>query len=322
MFAMQERDAVRLGAMDLNALPLPELYRRLSEGGLVRRLLELARDEDVGREGDVTSLVCIPAGERANAEIVARSAGIVCGLALLRDLIDVYGTKLELRLHAADGQEVKAGTPVASMSGLKRDLLTVERAALNIVGRLSGIATRTAAFVREMTAAGPVRARIYDTRKTTPGLRVLEKYAVRCGGGMCHRIGLFDGVLIKDNHIAGVGLAELARVVAAAATRARAHGTDLQFVEVEVDSLEQLERVLSVEPSLVDIVLLDNMRPALLQRAVAMRDASGSRPELEASGGVSLDSVRAIAETGVERISAGTLTHGAVWADVAMDVVG
>jgi nicotinate-nucleotide pyrophosphorylase (carboxylating) len=167
-----------------------------------------------------------------------------------------------------------------------------------------------------------VRARLYDTRKTTPGLRVLEKYAVRCGGGMCHRIGLFDAVLIKDNHIAGVGLAELAGVVSGAARKARAERRELQFVEVEVDSLDQLERVLTLERGVVDIVLLDNMGPPELRRAVQMRDASKCEPELEASGGVALQSVRAIAETGVERISAGTLTHGAVWMDVAMDVAG
>jgi nicotinate-nucleotide pyrophosphorylase (carboxylating) len=165
-----------------------------------------------------------------------------------------------------------------------------------------------------------VRARLYDTRKTTPGLRVLEKYAVRCGGGMCHRIGLFDAVLIKDNHIVGVGLDRLAAVVAEASRRARDE-REVSFVEVEVESLAQLERVLGLGPGIVDIVLLDNMGLDDLRRAVAMRDASASKPALEASGGVRLDTVRAIAETGVERISAGTLTHGATWLDVAMDML-
>jgi nicotinate-nucleotide pyrophosphorylase (carboxylating) len=307
---------------DLNALPLPELYRRLCEGGLVRRLLELAREEDVGRDGDVTSLVAVPASARAAGHIIARSAGVVAGLNALADVLDGFGGGLDLTLRVRDGNAVVAGTSLATVRGPKQALLTVERTALNLVGRLSGIATRTAEFVRAMSAGGSVRAMLYDTRKTTPGLRVLEKYAVRCGGGMCHRIGLFDAVLIKDNHLAGVGLAELAAVVGGAARKARAERPGLQFVEVEVDSLAQLEAVLSLERGVVDIVLLDNMGPVDLRRAVAMRDASRARPELESSGGVSLQTVREIAETGVERISAGTLTHGAVWMDVAMDVAG
>jgi nicotinate-nucleotide pyrophosphorylase (carboxylating) len=308
---------------DLNSLPLPDLYRRLSEGGLVRRALELARDEDLGAVGDVTSRASVPEGERARAAIVARQAGTIAGLAVLPELIRVFGARVELELEAEDGAGVAAGTRLAMLSGSKRDLLTVERTALNIVGRLSGVATRTAEFVRAVTAGGsggPVRARLYDTRKTTPGLRVLEKYAVRCGGGMCHRIGLFDAVLIKDNHIVGVGLDRLAAVVAEASRRARDE-REVSFVEVEVESLAQLERVLGLGPGIVDIVLLDNMGLDDLRRAVAMRDASASKPALEASGGVRLDTVRAIAETGVERISAGTLTHGATWLDVAMDML-
>jgi nicotinate-nucleotide pyrophosphorylase (carboxylating) len=303
---------------DWNALPLPRLYERLSAGGSARRLMELAREEDVGA-GDVTSAVCVGADERATGRIVARNGGVVSGLAALPGLIEVYGGRLDLKPETDDGRSVDAGVALATLSGPKRDLLTLERAALNLLGRLCGIATLTARFARAMTAGGAVRAGLYDTRKTTPGLRVLEKYAVRCGGGMCHRVGLFDAVLIKDNHIAGVGLDRLAEVVAAAAKRARTEYRDLQFVEVEVDSLAQLDRVLSMEPGLVDIVLLDNMNPSQLCRAVSMRDASRGKPQLEASGGVSLETVREIAGTGVERISAGTLTHGAVCLDVAMD---
>ncbi len=308
--------------IDLNAIPLPELYKRLSGGGLVRRALELTRDEDLGRDGDITSLVCVPAEARAIGEVVTRSAGVVCGLAVLPELIDVYGLKLSLELTASDGDTVVARRTLATLKGPKRDILTLERAALNVIGRLSGVASRTAEFIRTMNDGGPVRAKLFDTRKMTPGLRVLEKYAVRCGGGMCHRIGLFDAVLIKDNHIAGVALGELAGVVTAAAKKARAQRSDLRFVEVEVESIDQLQRVLSVERGLVDIILLDNMRLDQVRKAVAIRDAAANRPQLEASGGVSLDTVRAIAQTGVERISAGTLTHGAVWMDVAMDVVG
>lgn len=304
---------------DLNALPLAELYRHLAADGLVRRVCELARDEDVGR-GDVTSRVCVPEGARTRASLVARRAGTIAGLAVLPELARVFGGGVEVEAHAADGEAVEAGAVVATLSGPKRAVLTLERTALNFVGRLSGVATTTAAYVRAMHAAGPVRAHLYDTRKTTPGLRVLEKYAVRCGGGRCHRIGLHDAVLIKDNHLAGVGVAELARVVAEAAARAREAYPDLSFVEVEVDSLEQLRAVLSLAPGVVDVVLLDNMDVGMLREAVAMRDAAGRGVELEASGGVRPEAVAAIAATGVERISAGALTHGAVWLDVALDV--
>lgn len=309
----------------LNELALPELYRHLAGGGLVRRLLELAREEDLGGTGDVTSEVSIPAAARAGAELVARADGVVAGLAVLPELLGVFGADVRLKLLGRDGEAVRAGTTLAELSGSLRDILAVERTALNVVGRMSGIATRTAMFVREMTAGGvggPVRARLYDTRKTTPGLRVLEKYAVRCGGGMCHRMGLHDAVLIKDNHIAGVGLGELAGVIAEASRRARAMRPDLQFVEVEVDSLDQLRRVLELPRGTVEIVLLDNMTTGQLREAVGLRDRSESRPELEASGGVRLETVRAIAQTGVDRISAGTLTHGAASLDVALDVVG
>lgn len=308
----------------LNDLPLPELYRTLAAGGLVRRLVELARDEDLGAgglEGDITSRVCVAEGSRASASLVARAAGTIAGLAVLPEVVSIFGGRVELRILSRDGAVVGEGTILAELSGPRREILSIERTALNFVGRLSGIATRTAEFVRVMTAGGPVRARLYDIRKTTPGLRVLEKYAVRCGGGMCHRIGLFDAVLIKDNHIAGVGLEGLAATVASAARKARAERRDLQFVEVEVESLAQLERVLAIEPGLIDIVLLDNMSTDLMRRAVAMRDAANGRVELEASGGVRLETVRGIAETGVDRISAGTLTHGASSLDVALDLV-
>jgi nicotinate-nucleotide pyrophosphorylase (carboxylating) len=300
------------------------LYALFARTGLIRRLCELSRDEDLGARGplagDITSRVCLDSTRKVTTAMVVRSGGVVSGLAVLPDLIQAFGGGVEFIASTQDGQTVSPGATIATLSGMEQDVLTLERAALNVVGRLSGVATRTETFVREMSSNGGVRSHLYDTRKTTPGLRVLEKYAVRCGGGRCHRIGLYDAVLIKDNHLAGVALQDLTEFVAGAARRARAERPDLLFVEVEVDSLVQLEQVLKAEPGLIDVVLVDNMGPDDLRRAVELRDGSNSRPQLEASGGVRFETVRAIAETGVERISAGTLTHGAVWLDVALDI--
>jgi nicotinate-nucleotide pyrophosphorylase (carboxylating) len=307
---------------DVNALALPDLYKHVEATGLVRRLLEIARDEDLGPGCvDVTSEASVSGETRAEGLIVARAAGTVSGLAALPLLLEVYGAELSLTMHVQDGGRVAVGTAVARLTGVKRQLLAVERPMLNLIGHLSGIATAAAVFVSTVGAGGPVKAKVYDTRKTMPGLRVLEKYAVRCGGANCHRIGLFDAVLIKDNHLAGVGLDSLARVVADAARRARSMGS-ISFFEVEVDTLDQLTRVLTIEAGLVDVVLLDNMSPIQLRQAVGMRDRAGSRMELEASGGVRLETIRAIAETGVDRISAGAITHSAEWLDVAMDIDG
>jgi nicotinate-nucleotide pyrophosphorylase (carboxylating) len=304
----------------VNDMPLAEAYRALARTGLVRRLLELARDEDLGdgtMQGDITSQVSIPASARSAAVLVARRGGIIAGLEALPELLDVFGGGLSLERPARDGSPVETGAVLARFEGPLRRILTIERAALNLVGRLSGVATRTAEFV---DAIAGTRAKIYDTRKTTPGLRVLEKYAVRCGGGRCHRMGLHDAVLIKDNHIANVPIQRLGGVVAEASRRARAERPGLAFVEVEVDSIEQLREVLSLPRGTVDIVLLDNMDLSMLRSAVHLRDVSSSRPELEASGGVRLDSVAEIAAAGVDRISAGALTHSVSSLDVALDV--
>lgn len=307
---------------DPHALSLPAFYDHIVRSGLVRRLIELARDEDLGRPGDVTSAACIPAEARAEARLVCRSGGIVAGLAAGPELLDVFapgvGVKLEIKLE--DGRRAAANETVAVLSGPLRDVLAIERTLLNLVGRLSGIATRTAMF-RERMGAG-VRAGLYDTRKTTPGLRLLEKYAVRCGGGRTHRVGLHDAVLIKDNHLAGVGLDELAGFVKAASARARAAAGEagLQFVQVEVESRAMLERVLGLEAGVVDIVLLDNMSADEMSECVRLRDRLAPRVELEASGGITLETIRGVAETGVDRISVGSLTHGAASLDVALDI--
>lgn len=310
---------------DLNSLSLPALYARLAAGGLVRRVLELARDEDLGSGPgcDVTSLATVPESAPGEAAMVSRAPGVVCGLAVIEELIAVFGVQLERAEFLADGDRVEKGTRLGVLRGRRRDILLVERTMINVIGRLSGVATRTSGFVDALGIG--VRARLYDTRKSTPGLRMLEKYAVRCGGALCHRLGLWDAVLMKDNHLAGVPLADLAGFVAAAARRARgaaaARGIPLTFVEVEVDSLKQLERLLTVDAGLIDVILLDNMSPNDMRRGVSLRDAAGVPVLLEASGGVRLESVRLIAETGVDRISAGSLTHGATWLDVALDMV-
>lgn len=312
---------------------LDAVYEHLSAGGHVRRLLELARDEDLGPSahsaaagagaGDITSLATIEGSASGNASLVARQGGVIAGLRFIPDLLDAFGVRgaVEATIIAADGCSVGPGTAVAALRGRLRDLLAIERTLLNLVGRLSGVATRTAAFVHLTRGT---RARILDTRKTTPGLRAFEKYAVRCGGGHSHRLGLYDAVLIKDNHLAGVPIDRVAGVVSAGAERARAiareRGVELSFIECEVDRLDQLRAVLDSGGCGVDIVLLDNMPVDSLREAVRLRDSKFPRILLEASGGVSEHTVRAIAETGIDRISIGGLTHQAVSLDVAFDM--
>ncbi|MCW5764373.1 MAG: carboxylating nicotinate-nucleotide diphosphorylase [Phycisphaeraceae bacterium] len=325
--------------IDLNTLPLADLYRTLRASGLVTRLLELARDEDLGErweQGDVTSRAFVPGHLRGRASIVFRTAGVAAGLACVDEVLHLYRADVDFAQTVADGQHVEAGAVVGTLTGNLRAILGAERPVLNLLGRLSGIATRTARFV-QAAAVGGAKAGVYDTRKTTPGLRTLEKYAVRCGGGRCHRLGLFDAVLIKDNHLAAVripasgGPGAFAETVTHAAARARdeAGREGLRFVMLEVDTLDQLAALLGgpqapaaggPAPCGIDIVLLDNMDPPTLRRAVQLRDQANTRTQLEASGGVTIETVGAIAATGVDRISTGSLTHGATWLDVALDM--
>ncbi|MFZ4572876.1 MAG: carboxylating nicotinate-nucleotide diphosphorylase [Phycisphaerales bacterium] len=310
---------------------LADLYARIRSTGLPRRLFELAYEEDLGPAspdprggparavGDITSSCCIDPRARATANLVARSGGVMAGLASTPELIELFAPAVRAVIRVHDGERASAGQVAAVLDGPLDEILGLERTLLNLVGRLSGIATRTRTFVDAIPRG--CRAKVYDTRKTTPGLRVLEKYAVRCGGGESHRMGLHDAVLIKDNHIAGVETGRLAAVIREASARARALPTRPTFVEVEVDNLEQFEQLLTLEAGVIDIVLLDNMGPDLLRRAVAMRDARCPRLELESSGGVTLETIPAIASTGVDRISIGGLTHSAVSLDVALDVV-
>lgn len=304
---------------ELNDLPPDAMYRALHASGLIRRVLQLARDEDLGLAGDVTSLVCQSGRDLITAHLVARSAGVLAGLATLHELAELFAPSTRVELLVTDGSHLPGLTVAAILQGPGHEVLALERTALNLIGRLSGIATRTRAFVDAIPAGS--RAAIFDTRKTTPGLRALEKYAVRCGGGKSHRMGLFDAVLIKDNHIAGISPRDLPPFIAHAVAKARALEPAPAFIEVEVDSLDQFEALLTLPSGTIDIVLLDNMSPDLLATAAARRDLARPDLLLEASGGVTLNSIPAIARSGVDRISAGTLTHGAISLDVALDVV-
>lgn len=268
-------------------------------------LLGRALAEDLGLAGDLTTDATIPADHRSSGAIVARRPGTLAGLAVATRVFTLLDRRVEVTLLVGDGERVDAGEKLARVAGRTFALLTGERTCLNLLGRLSGIATATRAMVDRIEGTA---SRIVDTRKTTPGLRSLEKYAVRCGGGVNHRLGLYDAVLIKDNHIAAVGSVE----EAVAAVRRSVDET--VKIEVEVDTLDQLDTVLSLG---VDAVLLDNMMPDTLAEAVRRVDG---RCVTEASGGVTLETVRAIAETGVDLISVGALTHSSPQLDVAFDI--
>ncbi len=260
--------------------------------------------EDLGRAGDVTSIATIPETTPARAIVVARKAGTIAGLPLLAACFTRLAPDMSITANARDGDTVAAKTSLMTIAGPARAVLSAERAALNFLGHLSGISTATAAFVRK---AG--KTRICCTRKTTPGLRALEKYAIRCGGGFNHRFGLDDAILIKDNHVAVAG------GVRPVLERARAAAGHLVKIEIEVDSLDQLKEVLAT--GLADVVLLDNFDVAMMKMAVAM---VAGKLVIEASGGVTLDNIAEIAATGVDYASSGALTHSSPSLDVALDI--
>jgi nicotinate-nucleotide pyrophosphorylase (carboxylating) len=277
-----------------------------------QRLIQLAFEEDLGSQGDITSRTVIPPDLQGKAAFVARAAGVVAGLPVVELALQTPQTPL-LRFEPllADGTRVKPGEHIAVVAGLLEFILSAERIALNFLQHLSGIATLTRQYV---DAVAGLPCQILDTRKTLPGWRLLEKYAVRCGGGHNHRMGLYDGILIKDNHLAALGAGKEAfgRLIRALARP----GARSVPIEIEVDMLEQLDWALA---SIPDVILLDNMAPDLLREAVRRRNEKAPKILLEASGGVTLDNVRAIAETGVDRISVGALTHSAPALDIALD---
>jgi nicotinate-nucleotide pyrophosphorylase (carboxylating) len=262
--------------------------------------------EDLGRGGDVTSIATIPEDTRARAVVVAREGGVISGLPLAAAAFKKLAPETAIAAHARDGARVAGKSALMTVEGSARAVLAAERVALNLLGHLSGVATATHEFVRRVAGT---RTRICCTRKTTPGLRALEKYAVRCGGGFNHRFGLDDAMLIKDNHIAVAG------GIRAVLERAKAAAGHLVKVEIEVDTLDQLREVIAV--GLADAVLLDNMDAATLRQAVEM---VGGRFALEASGGITLDSIAGIAKTGVDYASSGWITHSAPNLDVALDI--
>jgi nicotinate-nucleotide pyrophosphorylase (carboxylating) len=281
-------------------------HERLPEP-LVRSVVAAAIAEDLGLAGDITTDTIVPPEAMAVGVLATRSPGVIAGLQLTEAAFRQLDPQASFEILIADGAQAPANAVVARVSGKARALLTAERVALNFLGRLSGIATLTRQYV---DAIAGCRAHIIDTRKTTPGLRAFEKYAVRAGGGMNHRVGLFDAVLIKDNHIVVAG------GIGAAIEAARARAGHMVKIEVEVDTLAQLPEALTHR---VDAVLLDNMSPAELKEAVRL---VAGRAITEASGGVNLDTVRAIAEAGVDLISVGALTHSAPVLDLGLDLEG
>jgi len=295
----------------------PERIRQMKELNIeqVQPLIQMAIAEDLGR-GDMTTDLLFKDDTSAAATIVSREEIVVCGLPVIEEILRQYDKRLKLTTHITDGKAAHVGSKLATIEGPLRSMLSAERVMLNFLQRLSGIATTTNKYVRAIRGT---RAKIYDTRKTLPGWRLLEKYAVRCGGGHNHRFGLYDGILIKDKHVAHLGKnfpTKLRRVIGEARKLKGA-----QFVAVEVDHVDhQLNHVLKIQG--IDIVLLDNMGQWQLKHAVEMRDkmcGKNGKPLLEASGNITLDNVSATAQCGVDRIAVGAITHSATAVDIGLD---
>ena len=282
---------------------------------LIEPVVRMALAEDLGRTGDVTAQACIPEDARFSAVFSARQAGVMAGGAVVRIAVHALDPQATVTVKVADGEAFEAGTVLVAVEANARALLAAERTALNLLGRMCGIATLTRTYVQ---AVAGTKARIADTRKTTPGLRALEKHAVACGGGLNHRFGLDDAILIKDNHVAVCGGVEPAM------RAARAMAGHLMKVELEVDGLDQLDQALAlIEQGVApDVIMLDNFTNDMLRQAVARVAARApGRVVLEASGGVNLGTVRGIAETGVDVISVGALTHSVSVLDIGLDAV-
>jgi nicotinate-nucleotide pyrophosphorylase (carboxylating) len=280
-----------------------------------RPLIQMAIDEDLGR-GDVTSELLFEENATDRANIISREEIVVCGVEVVREILRCYDERLKMKIYINDGEPAHVGSKIGTIRGPLRSMLTAERVMLNFLQRLSGIATTTRKYVRAIQGT---KTKIYDTRKTMPGWRILEKYAVRCGGGYNHRHGLYDGVLIKDNHLAQLGRnfqPKLRKIVCEA--RKKKH---VKFIAVEVDHVDdQLNYVLKIPG--IDIVLLDNMGQWQLKHAVDMRNKMCGRdkkPLLEASGNVTLSNVSAIAHCGIDRIAVGAITHSARAVDIGLD---
>ncbi len=317
---------------NINDTDLNVAFDAIVNRDALEQFMQLVLHEDLGYTApfcDITTTAMIDDSDETQpieAKVVAREPGYIAGFRAINTMMRVYRQAFplppQLEVVIPDGQFVKTGDTVAILKGAQNAILILERPMLNLVSRLSGIATLTSQFVAEIKRAAPhSKSEILDTRKTTPGLRELEKYAVRCGGGHCHRIGLYDALLIKDNHLAGIPAEQLTSILTQRITQIRStnHKT-LRFVEVEVDSLEQLDAVLACQQGIVNMILLDNMTPDLLVKAIQKRNAANPSCLLEASGNVSLQTIGKIAATNIDRISCGALTHHATSLDFGLDI--
>lgn len=281
------------------------------DAGLASDLLNLALREDLGDGGDITSKAFIPAESVSRAKIVAREECIASGLSTAAEVFQRIDPDLQVTIRCAEGDHLQKGADLLEVIGSTRSILSGERTALNFLGRLCGVATQSGRYA---DAVQGINVALLDTRKTTPGWRLLEKQAVKAGGCSNHRMGLHDAVLVKDNHLAALGsLDALPKVI----SKLHAEHPGLK-IEIEADTLEQVERLLGMEG--IDVILLDNMPPDTIRKAVALRDATAPEVLLEASGGITLEDLRTIAETGVDRISVGALTHSAPNADLSLEL--
>jgi nicotinate-nucleotide pyrophosphorylase (carboxylating) len=273
--------------------------------------------EDLGSAGDITSKAMIPAARAARAVLRARGPGVFAGAEVARRVVAIGAPRVRLGMRCREGDRFRRGDTILTLHGPLRQILAVERTLLNALGRLCGVATATRELVDRVRGTG---ARIRDTRKTTPGLRLLEKHAVACGGGLRHRVGLHDAFLAKDNHLSGIPAAAVGAAVRRAVQRVR-RACRPAFVMVEVDTAAQFQSIMGLPRGVVDVVLLDNMAPAAMRRLVARRDRLAPWLRLEASGGVTPRTVRAIARSGVDFISVGGITHSAPQVDLGLDMV-
>ncbi len=311
-----DRRLLRNGRLDYKS-------QRIDEALLedLRALVRLAIREDLEESWDLTTVALVPPDHRGSARLIARPGGVAAGIDLIPHIIDELDAEIECVQFVRDGERFEPGAVVAELKGKTRDLLTCERTILNFTCRLCGVATGTKRFVDQIAGS---KCRLYDTRKTTPGWRRLEKYATRCGGAFNHRTGLYDAILIKDNHLAARGSdsgQELSAALAVVEARKFVESLDVAsttsiLIEIEVTTMRQLREAFTAKP---DIILLDNMSLQDLRTCVELRDREAPNIELEASGGVRLDTIAAIARTGVDRISVGALTHSAVQLDLGLD---
>lgn len=274
-------------------------------------LISLALEEDLGPRGDVTAEFFIPEDHQSRAVIITRESVVVAGTRVAEAVFHTVDPGLEIRILCPDGSRIHPGDALMAINGLTRSILTAERTALNFLQRLTGIATTTRQYVDAVKGS---KTQVLDTRKTTPGWRALEKAAVLAGGGSNHRMGLFDAIMVKDNHLlAGGGVDEI--TVAVEAARGKYHDI---CIELEVDTLDQLEAYLPIPG--IDVILLDNMKPVMLAQAVALRDERAATVKLEASGGVTLDTIAGVAASGVDFVSVGALTHSVRAVDLSLDL--